>query len=134
VAPGMQNSISKLFLYTKEGEFIKLLEQGSDDIWGVAISEQFIVSTARDGKTFIYSNTSPDFPKIAEINQGGTEVAVSGDRIVIGDINTNDRDGATYLYKTDGTLVTALDRQDASRYSWFGWSVAIMDQHLSILL
>eukprot|EP00594_Rhizosolenia_setigera_P014344 CAMPEP_0178971262 /NCGR_PEP_ID=MMETSP0789-20121207/20152_1 /TAXON_ID=3005 /ORGANISM="Rhizosolenia setigera, Strain CCMP 1694" /LENGTH=62 /DNA_ID=CAMNT_0020658163 /DNA_START=3 /DNA_END=188 /DNA_ORIENTATION=+ len=62
------------------------------------MSEKFIVSTARYGKSIIHSNEAPDFPKIAEIEQGGYQVAVSGDRIVIGN---GFGDGEAYLYKTD---------------------------------
>ena len=134
VTKGEQDSIDKLFIYsTEDGQLLKTLEQGSDWIRAVAISEQFIVSTG--SKTIIYSNTSPDFPKIAEINQDGWEVAVAGDRLVIGDIlhpyGSLDRCDA-YLYKTDGTLVTALDRQDASRRSEFGFSVAITDDKVLV--
>jgi hypothetical protein len=111
---------------TEDGELLKSLEQGSEWIKAVAISEQFIALTAGYGKTFIYSNTSPDFPKIAEINQWGWEVAVSNDRIVIGN------GYAAWLYKTDGTLVTALDRQDASSDSFFGESVAITDDKVLV--
>jgi hypothetical protein len=133
VTSGYQNSTSKIFIYTTEdGQLLKSLDQGSDNIWDVAISEQFIVSTARDGKTIIYSNTSPDFPKVAEIDQGGKTIAVAGDRIVIGygNANNNDYDGAAYLYKTDGTLVTALDIHDSE--SRFGTSVAITDDKVLV--
>jgi len=128
VASGIQNFIGKLFIYTKEGQLLKTLEQ-EGFINDVAMSEQFIASTAQDGKTIIYSNTSPDFTKIAEINQGGTAIAVSNDRLVMGNQYAND--GATYLYKTDGTLVTALNRQDASGGS-FGVSVAITDDKVIV--
>jgi len=78
-----QNSTSKLFIYsTEDGQLLKSLEQGSDRIFEIAISEQLIVSTT-EHTTFIYSNTFPDFPKIAEINRGGAKVAVSSGRIVI---------------------------------------------------
>jgi len=133
VTNGIQNDIYKLFIYaTEDGQLMKVLEQGSN-IYDVAMSEQFIVSTAAYGKTFIYSNTSPDFPEVAEIEQGGREVAVAGDRIVLGDPWANDGEaGVAYLYDTDGTLVTALDRQDASSGSRFGYSVDITDDKVII--
>eukprot|EP00594_Rhizosolenia_setigera_P007408 CAMPEP_0178952872 /NCGR_PEP_ID=MMETSP0789-20121207/8096_1 /TAXON_ID=3005 /ORGANISM="Rhizosolenia setigera, Strain CCMP 1694" /LENGTH=491 /DNA_ID=CAMNT_0020634051 /DNA_START=128 /DNA_END=1603 /DNA_ORIENTATION=+ len=134
VTNGEQDSISKQFIYsTEEGQLLKTLEQGSDTIFDLSISEKFIVSTS-ETKTIIYSNTSPDFPKITEINQGGYQVAVSDDRIVVGDPNANNYDGqgAAYLYKTDGTLVTILDRQDAPSGSLFGASVDITDDKVLV--
>jgi len=69
---GEQNDIWKLFMFTTEGRLLKsFFEQGIYWSSDVAISFQFIVSTfTKDGrgKTIIYSNQSPDFPKIAEIN------------------------------------------------------------------
>eukprot|EP00594_Rhizosolenia_setigera_P020187 CAMPEP_0178958386 /NCGR_PEP_ID=MMETSP0789-20121207/11588_1 /TAXON_ID=3005 /ORGANISM="Rhizosolenia setigera, Strain CCMP 1694" /LENGTH=345 /DNA_ID=CAMNT_0020641035 /DNA_START=1 /DNA_END=1038 /DNA_ORIENTATION=- len=126
-----ENFIYKLFIYsTEDGQLLKSLE--GDFIYDVAMSEQFIVSTALNGKTFIYNNTSPDFAKIAEINQGGREVAVAGDRIVFGDATAKSYNGVAYLYKTDGTLVKTLDRQDASSDSWFGFSLAITDNKVIV--
>jgi len=129
VTSGVQNSMYQLFILTTEGKFLKSYGQKLR-LWleSVAISEQFIVSTSRsydsDGVTIIYSNTSPDFPKIAEIKQGGTQVAVSNDRIVINDPSANNYDGAVYLYKTDGTLVKTLE---------IGWrSVDITDDKVFV--
>jgi len=133
VTTGLQNSTEKLFIYaTEDGQILKTLEQ-EDVISDVAMSEQFIVSTSTEysrGKTIIYNNTSPDFMEIAEINQGGLKVAVSGDRIVIGEESEYGLDGEAWLYKTDGTLVTALE--DASLESSFGGSVAITDDKVLV--
>jgi len=132
VTSGIQNSISKLFIYsTEDGQLLKSFEQ-EYSISDVAMSEQFIVSTAGDGKTFIYNNTSTDFMEIAEINQAGLKVAVSGERLVIGNVHANNQEGAAYLYKTDGTLVKTLDRQVASSISDFGESVAIIDDKVIV--
>lgn len=76
VMNGEQDLVSKIFIYTIEGELLNELEQGSDKIDDVAITDEVIVSTASSGKTILYSNSSPNFPKTREIDQGGKKVSV----------------------------------------------------------
>lgn len=81
--------------------------------------------------TIVYSN-SGNFPQIAQIAKKGYSVATSGDRLVVGDLTANSYDGAAYLYKTDGTLIKALDRVDNTSTSSFGSSVAITGEKIVI--
>jgi len=103
---GSQNNSWKLFIYsTTTGELLKVLETNgyTDD---VSMSEQVIVSYDVY-KTFVFSNTAPNYPQIAEIPQGGYSVATFGDRIVIG-YPSGSPSGSAYLYKTDGTFIKDL--------------------------
>jgi len=121
VTSGEQNSLEKLFIYSTEGELLNEIENEDEEaIDDIAISEQYIVSTGSSSKTIIYSNSAPDFPKLTEIDKEGDNVAVSGDKLVIG----------VYLYSTDGTLIKELERNDAS-FS-FGDSVDITDDYVVV--
>eukprot|EP00594_Rhizosolenia_setigera_P003183 CAMPEP_0178952746 /NCGR_PEP_ID=MMETSP0789-20121207/8022_1 /TAXON_ID=3005 /ORGANISM="Rhizosolenia setigera, Strain CCMP 1694" /LENGTH=335 /DNA_ID=CAMNT_0020633903 /DNA_START=339 /DNA_END=1346 /DNA_ORIENTATION=- len=131
VASGKQDDIWKLFMYKTEGEQLKEFES-YDEIHDVDISEEFIVSTASDGRTIIYSNTSPDFPKTTEINRGGKSVAVSNERLAIGHDNAYYEEGLAYLYNTDGTLVATLQRLSAMWTSNFEYRVAITDDKVLV--
>lgn len=122
---GYQDALYKLFIYTTGGQKLKELEQGSDSISDVAISNEVIVTTALEGKTVVYSNSEPDFPKMTEIDKGGISVSVSGDRLVIGDWTASAWDGASWIYNTNGTPVKTLERQDSTSGSHFGHNVAI---------
>lgn len=122
---GYQDALYKLFIYTTGGQKLKELEQGSDSISDVAISNEVIVTTALEGKTVVYSNSEPDFPKMTEIDKGGISVSVSGNRLVIGDWTASAWDGAAWIYNTNGTPVKTLERQDSTSGSHFGHNVAI---------
>lgn len=74
----------------------------------MAISDEFIISTSCFGKTFVYSNALPDFVRIAEIDQGGQSVEVSGDRILT----------------ADGTIVKTSEQSVGSSYFSRGVGVA----------
>lgn len=123
---GKQNSSDKLFIYTTAGQLLKTFDHGADWIMDLAISADVIIATStsriNDRKTVVYSNSSPDFPKIVEIPQGGVSVATLGDRLVIGLGNVNDKEGNAWLYKTDGTLIKELEF-NSTRDSYFGGSV-----------
>eukprot|EP00594_Rhizosolenia_setigera_P013222 CAMPEP_0178960638 /NCGR_PEP_ID=MMETSP0789-20121207/13086_1 /TAXON_ID=3005 /ORGANISM="Rhizosolenia setigera, Strain CCMP 1694" /LENGTH=472 /DNA_ID=CAMNT_0020644031 /DNA_START=101 /DNA_END=1519 /DNA_ORIENTATION=- len=132
---GKQNSSDKLFIYTTAGQLLKTLDHGADWIMDLAISADVIIATStsriNDGKTVVYSNSSPDFPKIVEIPQGGASVATSGDRLVIGLGNVNDKEGNAWLYKTDGTLIKELEF-NSTRDSYFGNSVDITAENIVV--
>lgn len=125
----------KLFIYTTEGELLKELETGpiyDVAISDIAISDKFIVTSARGSKTVLYENSAPEFPIISEIEQGGNSIAIAGDKLVIGDYWENDFNGAAYLYNTAGKLIKTLDRQNSSERSAFGASVEITDEKVLI--
>eukprot|EP00594_Rhizosolenia_setigera_P001665 CAMPEP_0178947090 /NCGR_PEP_ID=MMETSP0789-20121207/4649_1 /TAXON_ID=3005 /ORGANISM="Rhizosolenia setigera, Strain CCMP 1694" /LENGTH=303 /DNA_ID=CAMNT_0020627157 /DNA_START=1319 /DNA_END=2230 /DNA_ORIENTATION=- len=127
VTSGEQNSLEKLFIYSTEGELLNEIENEDEEaIDDIAISEQYIVSTGSSSKTIIYSNSAPDFPKLTEIDKEGDNVAVSGDKLVIG----NEWAGAAYLYSIDGTLDKELESNGAS--SSFGESVDITDDYVVV--
>lgn len=132
VIAGEQNyTANKLSVYSTEGELLKELEPHHEEIYypaQVAISEQYIVSTPLVGKTFVYANEAPDFNKTVEIDQGGSSVAVFGDRLVIGDKSENDGAGAAWLYSTDGTLIKTLERHGSE----FGHSVEITNNKVLV--
>jgi len=127
----------KPLVYSIEGEFLKTLEQEDEEFLSVAISENFIVSTGWTidiidegtlgylGKTIIYSNSAPNFHKIAEIDRPGSFVAVAGERLVVS------RGTGVWLYKTDGTLIKTL-RQDGTENLTYGVRVAITDDKVLV--
>jgi len=122
---------SQLRVYNiTNGELLKVLWESHDNVFDVAISNKYIVSTYMSGFTRVHSNLEPDFPKIVEIPQGGTNVAVSGDRLVIGNKYANDHDGAVYLYRADGTWISNIYRGESGSY--FGGSVEITEDKVLV--
>jgi len=77
------------------------------------MSEQYIIVSTywanRRAKTFVYSNEATDFPLITEIEEGGSKVAVAGDRLVISSRYGTD---IAWLYSTNGTLIKTLEFDD----------------------
>lgn len=105
---GSQNFSDKVFIYSTSGDLLKVITGGR----AISITDETIVTTGFSG-TLVYSN-SGNFPQ------------------VVGDHTANSYNGAAYLYKTDGTLIKALDRGDNTSTSYFGSSVAITGEKIVI--
>eukprot|EP00594_Rhizosolenia_setigera_P016967 CAMPEP_0178953806 /NCGR_PEP_ID=MMETSP0789-20121207/8628_1 /TAXON_ID=3005 /ORGANISM="Rhizosolenia setigera, Strain CCMP 1694" /LENGTH=474 /DNA_ID=CAMNT_0020635115 /DNA_START=129 /DNA_END=1553 /DNA_ORIENTATION=- len=116
-----------LFIYNTQGVELKTFDLASDNIQSVAISDEVIVAGFYT-KTRVYSNLEPDFPLLFEIPQGGYSVATLGDKIVVGDANSN----AAWLYDTTGALVKTLDSPGVTGDAQFGFSVAITDEKVVV--
>lgn len=136
-------AVDGLFIHTIGGELLKVLFDPAANDWEelrvrrIAMTNEVIVSTffawGKDnyfgGITFIYSNTGPDYNKIAEIYKGGGAIAVSGNKIAIRDFLDS---RTVWIYLTDGTLVKTLDAQDATGNLRFGYSIAFIDDKVLI--
>jgi len=63
----------------------------------------------------------------------GYDVAVSGDRIVVGAYFDNNDTGSAYIYALDGTLVRKIVAFDGEAQDEFGYSVAVSEDEALVL-
>eukprot|EP00594_Rhizosolenia_setigera_P000054 CAMPEP_0178941950 /NCGR_PEP_ID=MMETSP0789-20121207/1708_1 /TAXON_ID=3005 /ORGANISM="Rhizosolenia setigera, Strain CCMP 1694" /LENGTH=416 /DNA_ID=CAMNT_0020621275 /DNA_START=68 /DNA_END=1318 /DNA_ORIENTATION=+ len=122
------------FLYSTSGERLKEFYEDGDYFHDVALSDELIALTSLHSlKTRIFFN-SGDFTKTIEIDRGGTNVDISGDRVAIADHWLSDSAGAVWLYRTDdGFLVSNLAiPASASGNIQFGRRVQFIEEKLLV--
>ena len=123
-------STGAVYFFDSEG-FSKLTGTGDSGFgYSIALTEEVIVVGDALSSFFIYNIQTGEVTVIVGGGVGG-DVAVFGDKIVIGIVDDNDN-GEAYIYALDGTLVRELVAPDGGVGDTFGWSVAVSEDRIAV--
>lgn len=119
-----------IYIYSIEGIFFKSLEIYSNG--AMAMSDKYLVfvpygNNANPKKTRVYEN-SGSYRWIKQFPQEGYFVAISGDRVAIGNRDSK----SVYLYNLTGSGYFPTLVRTITSVSKYGWSVDLTENHIVV--
>jgi hypothetical protein len=146
---GLTGGIGRAYIFNSDGDLKQILQSPSpltlgDFGWAVAVSGDTIVVGEPDptlsgnaGNAHIFDSNG-NFIKTLQSSSPevgawfGMSVAVSENRIVVGEPSSNSAQGRAYIFDSNGNIIKTLQSPSPQANAWFGYSVSVSGDRILV--
>ncbi|WP_455369926.1 hypothetical protein, partial [[Eubacterium] cellulosolvens] len=146
---GPTGGVGRAYIFNSDGDLKNILQSPApltlgDFGWAVAVSGDTIVvgepdpTTSGDAGNAHIFNSNGNFIKSLQSPSPeagawfGMSVAVSENRIIVGEPSSNSAQGRAYIFDSNGNLIKTLQSPSPQAGAWFGYSVSISGDHILV--